>query len=219
MNRIKQISNLIEKCQCVYDVGSDHALLAINILRDKKAKQVVNIEKNWLPHNAGKTNLAKNHLTTKTLNVLNDGLVDITKKVFIQPNYIVIAGMGANNIVNILEKKDPKINRNAIYLLEPNCDVDVLRRYLAKAKYDVVYENVCLDRTKFYQIICAKQGTKIRKISTYEAYFGLSEKQIDKKIWMLYLKACKQKIEKKKLYKFSHAYAVLYDWLKKRVKK
>lgn len=219
MNRIKQISNLIEKCQCVYDVGSDHALLAINILRDKKAKQVVNIEKNWLPHNAGKANLAKNHLTTKTLNVLNDGLIDITKKVFVQPDYIVIAGMGSKNIINILESKDSKINKNAIYLLEPNCDVQDLRKYLAKAKYDVIYEDICLDRAKFYQIICVKQGTKARKITTFDAYFGSATAQKDLKTWMLYLKACLQKIEKKKLYKFSQAYASLYTWLKKKVKK
>ncbi len=218
MNRIKQISNLVEKCQCVYDVGSDHALLAINLLKARKVKQVVNIEKNWLPHNSGKANLAKNHLTTKTINVLNDGLKDITKKVFVQPNYIVIAGMGANTIIDILESKDPKINKNTKYLFEPNCDVENLRKYLAKHKYDTHHELVCLDRNKFYQIICAQLGQKAHKISMFESYFGYQAKQKDKKMWKLYLKGCIKKIESKKLYRYSKEYATLYKALKQKVK-
>lgn len=219
MNRIKQISNLIPKCQCVYDVGSDHALLAISLLKDRKVKQVVNIEKNWLPHNYGKANLAKNHLTTKTINVLNDGLKDISKKVFVQPNYIVIAGMGGHNIIDILETRDSKLNKNIKYLLEANCDVEDLRKYLAKNKWDVEFEVVCLDREKFYQVMCVQQGTKQRKITTFESYFGFATKQLDKKMWKAYLKGSIKKIEKKKLYRFSPAYKALYESLKKVVKK
>ncbi|XQP55172.1 MAG: class I SAM-dependent methyltransferase [Mycoplasmoidaceae bacterium] len=217
MNRIKQLSNLIDKCQCVYDVGSDHALLAINLLREKNVKQVVNIEKNWLPHNAGKANLAKNHLTTKTINVLNDGLKDITKKVFVQPDYVVIAGMGGKNIIDILNTRDRNINKQAKYLLEANCDVHELRKYLAKNKWEILFEDVCLDRTKFYQIICAKPGTKVRKITAFEAYFGLLSKQKDKKMWMKLVKETKKKIETKKLHKVSTFFATLYKNIKEKI--
>lgn len=219
MNRIKQISNLIDKSQCVYDVGSDHALLAINLLKEKKTKQVVNIEKNWQPHNIGKANLAKNHLTTKTINVLNDGLKDITKKIFIQPDYVVIAGMGAKSIIEILQTKDPKITKNAKYLLEANCDVEELRKYLAKNKWDIVFEDICIDRDKYYQIICAKAGSAIRKLTTFDAHFGLASKQLDKKTWLSYLKSCIKKIESKKLNKVSDKFATLYKLLKQKVKK
>lgn len=218
MNRIKQISNLIDKCQCVYDVGSDHALLAINLLRDRKAKQVVNIEKNWQPHNAGKANLAKNHLTTKTINVLNDGLIDITKKVFVNPDYIVIAGMGGNNIVDILQHKDARLSKNITYLLEANCDSDVLRKYLTKNKWEILYEDTCLDRTKFYQIICAKQTTKAKKITNFDANFGSAIKQKDKKMWVKYLKFTLKKVEAKKLHKVSEKYKALYKELKAKAK-
>ena len=33
MKRIKTIASLIHPCQCVYDVGSDHAFLSILILK------------------------------------------------------------------------------------------------------------------------------------------------------------------------------------------
>ena len=217
MNRIKQICNLIDNCQCVYDVGSDHALLAINVLRSRKAKHVVNIEKNWLPHNAGKANLAKNHLTTKTTNVLNDGLKNICSKVFMQPNYVVIAGMGGKNIIEILNTRDSKLSKDTKYILEANCDVDELRKYLAKNKWDVLFEDICLDRTKFYQIICVKQGTKARKITTLEAHFGSVVKQKDKKMWLKLLRDTKKKIETKRLNKVSKTFATLYKSIKEKL--
>lgn len=218
MNRIKQISELIDKCNCVYDVGSDHALLAINLLRDKKTKQVVNIEKNWQPHNAGKANLAKNHLTTKTINVLNDGLIDITKKVFVQPDWVVIAGMGAYSIISILEKRDKNINKDAKYILEANSDVQELRQYLAKKKWEILWEQTCLDRTKFYQIICAKPAHKAVKLLTFDAYFGNAKKQLDPITWIKFLRFTIKKIETKKLHKVSAKYAQLYKALKQKVK-
>ena len=153
MNRIKQISNLIEKCQCVYDVGSDHALLAINLLKARKVKQVVNIEKNWLPHNAGKANLAKNHLTTKTINVLNDGLKDITKKVFIQPDYVVIAGMGGKAIVNILKKDLSKLENVETLVIDAHSCIPFLREEISKVGYSISDEKIIKEDGIFYEII------------------------------------------------------------------
>lgn len=214
MNRIKQIANLIPNCACVYDVGSDHALLAIDLLQSKKVKLVVNIEKNWHPHNAGKANLAKKHLTTKTVNVLNDGLNDITKMVFEKPNYVVIAGLGGKTIVDILQKKDPNLRKECDYILEANCDINDLRKYLIKSKWNIQYELVCVDRNKFYQIICAKQDLKAKKYTNFEIYFGKKELQKDKKTWLKFLKENKKKIEAKKLDKHSKEYASLYKALK-----
>lgn len=217
MNRIKQISNLINKCECVYDVGSDHALLAINILKDKKVKKVVNIEKKWQPHNIGKENLAKNHLTTKTINVLNDGLKDIVKRVFLQPDYIVIAGMGGNNIVEILNTRDKKIKDSTKYIFEANSNVHLLRKYLIKEKWEICFEDVCYDRSKFYQIICAKPNGKSKKLNTFEMYFGQCSKQKDKNTWLDYIKSVKKDIEIKKLNKISPLYSGLYKSIKGKI--
>ena len=107
MNRINQITTLINNCQCVYDVGSDHALLAIALLKNKQTRKVVNIDINYKPLKAGLINLAKKHLTTKTLNVENNGLRNISKKVRLQPDYICITGLGARTIIDIIESRDP----------------------------------------------------------------------------------------------------------------
>ena len=153
MNRIKQISSLINKCQCVYDVGSDHALLAIDLLKSKKCKQVVNIEKNWQPHNVGKSNLAKNHLTTKTINVLNDGLKDITKKVFVQPDYVVIAGMGGKTIIDILKTHQSKLANVDTIIIDGHSYLPLLRQEIVQLGYNIADEKIIKDDKIFYEII------------------------------------------------------------------
>lgn len=127
MNKINAIGNFIEKCPCVYDVGSDHAHLAIFLLRNKIAKHVINIEIKTQPLNHGILNLQKQHLVKKTTNIINDGLKNITKKTKTKPSYIVIAGMGGNNIIKILENKDKKINK-CYYLLQANSEFVLLRK-------------------------------------------------------------------------------------------
>ena len=103
MKRIKAIANLIHRCHCVYDFGSDHAFLSILLLRSKITEHVVNFKNKIKPLNNGKKYLQKSNLIGKTTNIINNGLKNITKKVRIKPNYIVIVGLGGGTIVKILE--------------------------------------------------------------------------------------------------------------------
>lgn len=213
MNKIKTINSLIEKCQCVYDVGSDHALLAISLLHDKKVKLVVNIEKNQQPLIAGKNNLAANHLTGKTLNVLNDGLSNISKKIIDKPNYVVIAGMGANTIIEILTNKDDV--GEPTYILEASTEVELLRKWLSKNKWQIISETTCYDRGKYYQIIKTSKANKTSRLTTFNAYLGSKSKQTDLETWYKLLAYTKAKIEAKKLDKYNPTYKVIYKELKK----
>lgn len=218
MNRIKAINSLIENCQCVYDVGSDHALLAISLLKDKKVKQIVNIEIASGPLKMGLANLAKNHLTTKTLNVENNGLKDISKKVFAKPNFVCIAGMGGDNIIKILSEKDKKII-NCNYVLEANTEIHLLRKWLAKNNWTVLKELTIFDRGKYYQIMVVNENKNIKKIDTFISYFGQEGLQLDSKVWYDYLKFVKAKIIAKKLDKFNPVYKTLLKQINLRLKK
>ena len=127
MKRIKTIASLIRPCRCVYDVGSDHAFLSILILKNKLAKHVVNIENKINPLNNGKKNLLRNNLIGKTTNIINNGLKNITKKVKIRPNYIIISGLGGRTITEIL-KTCRLMKKNIIFIFCPNLQTNILRK-------------------------------------------------------------------------------------------
>lgn len=215
MNKISCIANFVKKCPCVYDVGSDHAHLAIFLLENKIAKRVVNIEINTKPLTHGLHNLIIKKLQHKTSNIINDGLKNITRKTKTKPSYICIAGMGGNNIINILKSRDKKLPK-CFYVLQANTEFVLLRKWLAKNKWQFIKEQVCYDRKHYYQIMLVKPSTKTTKLNTFNQYFGFSSKQKDKQTFNDFIAFTKKKIKDKKLDKYSNEYEKLYAAVKER---
>ncbi len=215
MNKINCIASFIEKCPCVYDVGSDHAHLAIFLLKNKIVRRVVNVEINTKPLTHGLHNLIINKLQHKTSNIINDGLKNITRKTKARPSYICIAGMGGKNIIDILRNRDRKLP-NCYYLLQANTEFDLLRKWLAKNKWQFIKEQICFDRNHYYQIMLVKLGHKVTKLSNFNTYFGFASKQVDKQTFKDFITYTKRKIKDNKLDKYSNIYKKLYKAIEER---
>ena len=75
MNRINAIVKRIKKKECIVaDIGSDHAFLALSLLKNKNLGKIYNIEINEKPLNITINNTKQYAKTKKVINVLNDGL-------------------------------------------------------------------------------------------------------------------------------------------------
>ena len=178
MKRINCIANLIHDPKAlVADIGSDHAFLAIRLLKNKQAKTVYNIEINQKPLDAGIKNLKANFVFKNTVNVINDGLKNwkLTKYF----DYVVIYGMGGKNIVNILSKAKVKIKN---LILCPNNKFWALRKYLSKQKWKFVYETIVHESKYFYPIMLVSKSKGIKYTNNKDWYFGklnLKQKETD----------------------------------------
>jgi tRNA (adenine22-N1)-methyltransferase len=168
-NRIDCIVDEIKTSGTVVDVGSDHAQLAIKLLKAEKAKHVYNIELNEQPYLTTIDNLNKNGLLTKTTNLLANGLQ--TSLISESIDYCVIAGMGSKNIVDILKNRNKKIKIKN-FILVPNNHPDILRAYLKRQKLKIKYERIIREREYYYSLIlCSKTDGLIIK-NKREIYFG-----------------------------------------------
>lgn len=155
--RLEKILTLIKpNCGKIIDVGTDHGFLAFKSVTEKNAKLVyaTDISKDSLDK---AVELAKKHgLEDRIVCVLSDGF----KKLEGEFDVAVVAGMGGNEIVKILEQC-PQTVKVWEYLLQPMQDAEVLREYLLGAGYEIEYDETVLDRKKFYSIIqCRKAGVK-----------------------------------------------------------
>jgi tRNA (adenine22-N1)-methyltransferase len=166
--RIKAITKLIKKNSIVVDIGSDHAILAISLLNKHIAKHVYNIEINTAPLQNTINNLTHAGLLQNTTNILADGLQ--TKEIKHSIDYCVISGMGGQNIIDILKRANKKI-KISNYILVPNNNAPLLRKYLKSAKQHIAYETVIYQNKYFYNLMMINNaGLKIANAE--DIYFG-----------------------------------------------
>lgn len=143
--RLLEIANLINKTDLVVDLGSDHAQLSILLISQNKAKKVINIEKNIQPFNVGVKNTLK--YKDRIENILSDGFDKIDKNIKI--DYLVIAGMGAKNMVNIVSKSENKID-NIIFC--PNNNEHLIREFAYNNFYLINKDLTINDNGVFYSL-------------------------------------------------------------------
>lgn len=207
MNRIDALVKLIDRCQCVFDVGSDHALLSISLLSKRKCQHVINIDNKRQPLQIGIKNLKKYHLLPKTTNILNNGLKQITKKTTLKPSYIVCSGLGTKTIISILKTCDKNLLSSKFILLTHK-DVDVLRKWLDFHSFVIKKELTFVDNMKFYQVILASfsESKSKTKANSYYYFFGQYNKQICLDSWEKMLHFYKNKIIRNNLHVYNSKY-------------
>lgn len=169
MTKIKVIASFIKNAKHVIDVGSDHAYLAIELLQNKKAIHVVNVEKNKEPLKNGIANLKKYKLLDKTQNILNNGLSGLNKILEDKFDYCVVAGMGSKTIIDILKNNDLCIKN---FILQTNKNPYLLRKFLAANKYKIKSEYYIQEAKYFYPIFICKKSFFLRKQLLSSLYFG-----------------------------------------------
>jgi tRNA (adenine22-N1)-methyltransferase len=151
--RIKTIVKLIKKNSVVIDVGSDHAILAITLLKEHIAKYVYNIELNKMPYENTISKLTNAGLIDKTTNILCNGLQ--TDLINSKIDYCVISGMGARNIIDILESANKSIKIKH-YIFVPHRNPDLLKSYLIQHKFKIQHEEIIQQHGYSYTVFEAK---------------------------------------------------------------
>ncbi len=178
--RLYELSNLVITKKRVVDVGCDHALLGIYLLKNERVASVLAIDVNENAIKAAKAN-KKKYVVPNLEIMLNDGLENVTLR---ESDNVVISGMGTNTIIKILENSDFKAARTII--IQSNNNLYKLRKYMYKNKYKIDTEFVVFEKGKYYVLI---RFIRARK----EKYKNDDEKKRDEKL-------------KKETYSFSELY-------------
>ncbi len=164
-NRLKAIADLINQVDLVADVGTDHGLLPIYLIQNQIAKKVYASDIAILPLNKAKENIAKYGLNEKIYPILSDGL----KAIPFDVEVVVIAGMGGHLIANIIQHR--QVNYPTL-ILQANSHVEILRKELMNASYEIVNEKIVLDKGKYYEIIKAQISSKKINYSDIDLKYG-----------------------------------------------
>lgn len=171
MKRINTLVRLIDPCDNVIDVGSDHAYLAVNLLKNNIAKFVVNVDINKKPLEQGIINLTKSNLLDKTLNIQNDGLKNLEYNDLVNKEYeyLVVSGLGSHIIIDILMHNKLLINN---FILQTNKNEFILREWLYKNKFKIIKETFIEENKIHYPIFVVVKSNRKHLISYENKLLG-----------------------------------------------
>lgn len=163
-NRLVSIANLVDSSDIIADIGCDHALLDIYLVKNKIINKSLACDINKNALDMGYKNIKKYNLEDKIKTLLCDGISLIEDEV----NTLIISGMGASTIIKILS--NDKINNINKVITQSNNDYELLRRYMITNGFYISYEESICDNNKYYLNIVFERGYKY--YSNKEIRFG-----------------------------------------------
>ena len=163
--RLMDIINLIDKGKNVIDIGTDHGLVPLYLAKNGISEDILatDISEKSLE----KLKLALDEDTKKIIRTkVTDGFKNIKKA---HNQIAIIAGMGANTIMDII-KASMGFARNLDYMiLASNINTEKLRIFLSANDFEIINDFLSYENDKYYDIIKTsyKKGKKLSLAETY----------------------------------------------------
>lgn len=179
-NRLNCIEQLIDKCDVLADIGTDHAYLPIDLIKNSICKKVIASDINLGPVKKAIKNITAEGMQEYIECRLGGGL-SVLKPY--EAQVIVIAGMGGNLIRDILTDGADILKTGDYFILQPAQNPEVLRKYLYESGYEIIDEELCEEEDKFYEAIKFKYNNKPRKLNDID--YEISTVLFNKKHWLL----------------------------------
>ncbi len=137
--------------EIVCDVGTDHAQLAVYLIEHGIAKQVIASDIGEGPLSAADRTIERHGLSGIIRTILSDGLTNVPPNGLTD---IVIAGMGGETMVHILETC-PFSLEGIRLILQPMTKADVLREWLYLHGFAIAQETCIREERFLYAVMQA----------------------------------------------------------------
>lgn len=174
--RLKTIVSLVDKCNCVADIGTDHGYVPIELIKNNICIKAIASDINKGPVKKANINIVSEDLQEKIDCRLGSGLNTVKAG---EAQGVIIAGMGGNLIRDIIEEGLDVFKKCEFAILQPVQNPEVLREYIYKKGYHIIDEELCIDENKFYEIIKIKYDNKAKKVDSI--FYEVGKSLIDKK--------------------------------------
>lgn len=176
--RLLDIISLIDKNKKVIDIGTDHGLVPLYLAKNGISENILATdisEKSLDKLRMRLDDKLRQIITTK----VTDGFVGIERQ---DKQVAIIAGMGANTIIDIIEKSLDFVKNLDYLVLASNVNTEKLRTYLVDNNFEIIKDFLSYENNKYYDILKVKFG-KAKKLTLAETYYGKDD--IDKKAALL----------------------------------
>lgn len=193
--RLQTVADLIEKCDCFLDIGTDHAYLPAYIIEKGIAKKAIASDINPNPLKNAKKTLEEEGLEEKIALRLSAGFENIKEN---EAQEIAIAGMGGMMIAEMIANTPWLKNKKIHLVLQPMTHFECVRRELYNNGFEVDAELTVSEGERVYLVLSARYCGEVSEKAPHWLYLGnllKSENETDKKLVKKVLKMLYKKYE------------------------
>lgn len=151
-NRLKTIASFIPEGSKVADIGTDHGYIPIHLVQEGKAKHAIAMDVRTGPLLRAKSHIAEAGLSDVIEVRLSDGLLKLNKD---EADCVVIAGMGGELMIHILEEGRALWDNIPCWVLSPQSELHKMRRFLMEQAFFVEQETMIKEDGKYYVVMRA----------------------------------------------------------------
>ncbi len=166
--RLLRIAEMIRIGDRVADIGTDHAYLPIYLIKNKISPKVYACDVSDGPLENAKENIERTHTPNIELRK-GDGIAAVNCD---EVDTVVIAGMGGDLIIKILQSSAWIKNDKYELILQPMTSAEDLRRFLLNEGFCVTEERAVKSQGRIYSVIKATFCAVNRSCSPLFYYIG-----------------------------------------------
>jgi tRNA (adenine22-N1)-methyltransferase len=155
VGRLAALAAFVPQGMRLADIGTDHAYLPIELVQDNVIVSAIAGDVHVGPYKAAKEHVEALGLEQRISVRLGNGMAVISPG---EVEIVVIAGMGGQTIIEILNN-NPEVTKSLNRLiLQPMVAAASVRRWLEKNGWHIVDEQLVQDDGRLYEIVVAEQG-------------------------------------------------------------
>lgn len=176
-DRMQAVASLVEVCGTLADVGCDHGYVPIYLLQSGKIKNAIAMDVNQGPLDRARAHIEQNELEEYIELRLSDGVKGLELG---EADTVIIAGMGGALVKRIVLEGAEILEKVSELILQPQSEIENVRRYLRESGYAIVKEDMVLEDGKYYPMMRVVHAGNIDPVAGARvlAESGLSEDQI-----------------------------------------
>ena len=153
--RLEMVASFVERGSRIADIGTDHGYLPIALIERGVSPGAIAMDIGQGPLARAKEHVLACGMEDKIELRLSDGLAELKPG---EADSVVIAGMGGELVLHILEQGRALWESKVAFVLYPQSELDKVRNYLDNNGFCIASEAIFFDEGKFYTVMLAKRG-------------------------------------------------------------
>lgn len=153
--RLERVVSFVKPCASAADIGTDHALVPVELVRRGIVKRVIAMDVRPGPLSRAKEQIRRAGLSDQIEPRLSDGLAALKPQ---EAETVIIAGMGGELIIRILTEGRHMWDSVVQWVLSPHSEVFKVRGWLLENGFSIEKEDMVCEDGKYYVLMDVKRA-------------------------------------------------------------